>query len=262
MQPQTPKRERGLEVVMRYGLIIFLLLAGQLAAACGPSAAGYNNQGNERYNEDEYDEALNNYTLAQRENPDLAEPYYNSGNTYYRKGDLRSATNQTQQALRLAEGELVPQGYYNLGNSYFQAQDWAAAVEAYKETLRLNPEDVDAKNNLELALQMLQQQQMQQQQQNQQGSGQGQQQQQQDQQGDGQQQQQDQQGDGQGEQQQEQQQNGSGEQEEQEQQQGQGRLSPEEAQQLLDALGQNSQTLQERLQQKHYAPGLPPAQDW
>lgn len=249
---------------MRYGLIIGLILAGQLLAACGPSAAGYNNQGNERYNDQEYDEALNNYTLAQRENPDLAEPYYNSGNTYYRKGDLRSATNQAQQGLRLAEEELLPQGYYNLGNTYFQAQDWAAAIDAYKEALRLNPEDVDAKNNLELALQMLQQQQMQQQQQqNQQGGGEGQQQ-QQDQQGQGQQQQQDQQGQGQGQQQQQEQQQdgGNNEQEEQEQQQGQGRLSPEEAQQLLDALGQNSQTLQERLQQKHYAPGLPPAKDW
>jgi hypothetical protein len=39
-------------------------------------------------------------------------------------------------------------------------------------------------------------------------------------------------------------------------------LTPQEAEQLLDALGQDSQTLQERLQEGFFAPGLPPAEDW
>lgn len=39
-------------------------------------------------------------------------------------------------------------------------------------------------------------------------------------------------------------------------------MTPDEAEQLLDALGQNSQTLQERLQQGFFAPGAPPTNDW
>ncbi|MEZ4589781.1 MAG: tetratricopeptide repeat protein [Chloroflexota bacterium] len=44
---------------------------------------------------------------------------------------------------------------FNLGNSYFQLGDLEAAVVAYQIALRLNPNDLDAKHNLELALQMM-----------------------------------------------------------------------------------------------------------
>jgi Ca-activated chloride channel family protein len=250
-----------------------------LLSACGPSAAHYNNRGNEEYAAEKYDEALKNYTSAQREDPDLAEPYYNAGSAFHRKDDFEAAIAQTQQSLRAAEGELAEQGHYNLGNNFFKLQDWEAAIEAYKDALRLKPDDADAKHNLELALKMLQQQQQQQQQ----GQAQGNQQQQQ--QGGGQNQQQQQQGGQQGEQQNQQ---GGGQQNQQEQNQGRSsggsqpqeqqqagngaELSPEEAQQLLDALGQNSQTLQERLNQTlgdgsseggfGGAPKPLPAQDW
>ncbi len=259
-------------------LLIFLIVVIFLPA-CFPSAASYNNRGNQEYEAENYDEALENYTLAKREDPDLPEPYYNSGNTFHRQGDFEAATAQTQQSLRTAKEELAQQGSYNLGNSYFKMQDWSAAIEAYKEALRLKPDDLDAKHNLELALQMQQlQQQMQQQQQ---GQGGNQQQQQQQQQGGGQNQQQPQQG-----QQGEQNQQGSGNQDQQSQapssgsepqqqsqQPGNGaELSSEEAEQLLDALGQNSQTLQERLDQIYGegsnsgglggAPKPLPEQDW
>ena len=39
-------------------------------------------------------------------------------------------------------------------------------------------------------------------------------------------------------------------------------LSEEQARQLLNAIGRRTETLQERLQQIHVAPGGPPAQDW
>jgi tetratricopeptide (TPR) repeat protein len=260
-------------------LLLFLSLLIFLPA-CFPSAASYNNRGNQEYEAENYDEALENYTLAKREDPDLPEPYYNSGNTFHRQGDFEAAMAQTQQSLRTAKEELAQQGSYNLGNSYFKMQDWPAAIEAYKEALRLKPDDLDAKHNLELALQM-QQQQMQQQQMAQQQQQQGQGQQQQQQQGGGQNQQQPQQG-----QQGEQNQQGGGNQDQQSQtpssgsesqqqpqQPGNGaELSPEEAEQLLDALGQNSQTLQERLNQIYGegsnsggfggAPKPLPEQDW
>lgn len=278
---------------LSFTIIVFIL------TACGSSAAGYNNQGNRDYEAEKYTEAINNYTLAKRENPDLPEPYYNAGSAFHQQGKFEAAIAQTQQSLRTAEEELAEQSHYNLGNNYFKMQDWPKAIEAYKQALRLNSEDQDAKHNLELALQMLQQQQQQQQQQGGQQGQQNQQQQQggQDQQqqnqggGQQQQQQQGQQGDqpqqGQGQQDQQQQGGGNGEQQQdqqspsggsqpqdQEQQSGNNgrQLSQEEAEQLLDALGQNSQTLQERLNQSlgdgsssggfGGAPKPLPAQDW
>ena len=43
-------------------------------------------------------------------------------------------------------------GFFNRGNTAFQQEDYPGAVEAYEEVLRMNPDDRDAKHNLELAL--------------------------------------------------------------------------------------------------------------
>jgi len=255
-------------------IIFFVLIAaGVLATACAPSAEKLNNEGNDSFAKEAYLEALADYQSAQIQSPELAEPYYNAGNAFQKQGNLESATMQTKQAIRQAEGDLAQNSYYNLGNSYFLTEDWPSAIDAYKEALRLNPDDQDAKYNLELALKNLQQQQQQQQQQNQQqqqGGGGGQQQ-QQPQQGGGQEQQEQQQNQGgQGEQEQpdggggqpEQEQPGQGSQDQGQQAGGSRGLTQQEAEQLLDALGQDSQTLQERLQQGFFAPGVPPGKDW
>ncbi|MEJ5167477.1 MAG: tetratricopeptide repeat protein, partial [Thermoanaerobaculia bacterium] len=61
--------------------------------------------------------------------------------------------------------------YYNIGNCYFQKEDFLNAIEFYKKALDLDPNDEDAKINLELARKKLKdqakKQQQQQQQQNQ-----------------------------------------------------------------------------------------------
>ena len=244
-------------------IVLFVILG--LLTACGSSAASYNNQGNRDFEAEKYEEALKNYTTAKQEDPELVEPYYNSGNLLYQEGNLESAFEQLQQSLRTDDDALAQKSFYNLGNTYFKAQDWQKAIDAYVQALLLAPGDIEAKNNLELALQNLQQQ-SQQQQQNQnsqqqqsQGGNQPNQQQQQ------QQQNQDENQDdseGEGQEDQEQDQSGQNDPQPQEQQPGQGELTPEEAEQLLDALGQDSQTLQERLQQQFGAPSLPPVQDW
>lgn len=249
--------------------IIFAMLG--VLTACGSSAARYNNQGNDEFESENYDEALEYYTAAKQEDPDLAEPYYNSGNTYYREGNLESAEMQTKQSIRTSErnedGQLAQKSYYNLGNSYFRAENWEEAVDAYKEALRLNPDDDEAKYNLELALKNLEQQQQQQQQ----GGGGQPPPPNNDQQNEGQQGEQPNQGEngeqeqpgGGGQPEQDEQGESGGQQQDQPQNSGGQRgLTPEEAEQLLDALGQDSQTLQERLQEGFFAPGLPPTEDW
>ena len=155
---------------MRSTYLLTILFAGLVTlTACGSAAARYNNEGNEAFEENNYPGALEDYTAAKQEDPDLAEPYYNSGNTYYRQGQYESAEMQTKQSIRSTERKeneaLAQNSYYNLGNSYFQTQQWSEAIDAYKEALRLNPDDEDAKYNLELALKNQEQEQQQQQQQ-------------------------------------------------------------------------------------------------
>jgi tetratricopeptide (TPR) repeat protein len=67
------------------------------------------------------------------------------------------AAAELQQAAELAPPELLPRTLYNLGSAQLAAGEPAAAVEAFKNSLRLAPDQLDAKHNLELALQALEQ---------------------------------------------------------------------------------------------------------
>ncbi|MCA9988913.1 MAG: tetratricopeptide repeat protein [Anaerolineales bacterium] len=253
-----------------YGLpsiFLFLILA---ITACSPSPAQLNEDGNEAFANQDYVAALDSYQQALVEDETLAEPYYNAANTLYRQELYPDAQAQMEQALAYAQGNLAEEGYYNVGNSFYNQQQLEAAIEAYKEALRLNPNDIDAKHNLELALQQQQQEQQQQDQnQEQQDQNQDQQDQNQDQQDQNQDQQdqnQEQQDQNQEQQDQKQDQQQDDQQEQNQQPQpGQGqpqRLTPEQAQQLLAAIAQETDTLQERLQEMFVVPLPPPAEDW
>jgi len=226
-------------------LIPFLFLAALALTGCGSSAEKLNNQGNEAFAAQDYDGALTAYNQAQEQSPKLAEPHYNSANTHYRQGAYDQAQQQIELALvsEQAQAGLDQNTYYNLGNTLYQAQQYEAAIEAYKEALRLNPSDLEAKQNLELALRQLQQQQQEQQEEQQQDQQQDEQQQDE--------QQQDQQ------QQDEQQQDQAGD----ESQQTTG-LTEEQAEQLFEAAAQDTESLEEYLDQVVTFPWAPPAQDW
>ncbi len=120
--------------------------------ACGPTAAQVNESGHEPYLAGDYDTALGAYQDAQGRAPDSAQPYYNSGNVLYRTEEYAEALQRYDESLIYAGGELRADGFFNRGNAAFQQRQYAQAVEAYKEVLRMNPDDRDAKHNLELAL--------------------------------------------------------------------------------------------------------------
>ena len=129
-----------------------------LLAACAPAVVRYNAAGNERFANTAYEDAVSEYRLAQVAEPDRPEPYYNAANAYNRMSQLDATLMQTEQALKTAAPVLAEQAWYNLGNAHFDAEQWPQAVEAYREALRLQPDDLDAKHNLELALQRLREQ--------------------------------------------------------------------------------------------------------
>ena len=287
-------------------ILIFITLS---LSACGSSVERTLDSGNKAFGEGAYEQAIETYSRVMEMAPTLAEPVYNLANTLYRLEAFEQTGPLMDQALQLASEELAQNGFYNQGNNYFQQQQMDNAIENYQESLRLNPDDLDAKYNLELAMQQQEQQQQEQeqqqeqQQQEQNQSGEDQQEQESDQQQDqnqseedqqqgdqenedqqdqnGQQDPQDQNQDGEegqkdqdqsGDQQQEsdpqdQGQNDQGSPEEQEQnaqsqpQQLEG-LTEEQARQILGAIGQSTETLQEKLQEIFGVPIAPSGKDW
>ena len=244
-------------MVDRRVLIIVLALVPCLWA-CDPTPAQVNNAGHEPYLNGDYAAALLAYQGAQVRAPDVGEPHYNAGNARYRMAAYEESLQEYDEALRFARSELRLRGFFNRGNAAFQTQQYTQAIEAYKEVLRLDPDDADAKHNLELALAQLPPQQQDQDQEEQQ---------QEEQQQDEEQQEDQQQNREQQEQQQEEQQEEQGQ--EQQQQDQEPPLPPQtepvteqQARQILESVGEDAQTLQERRRQVFVPPHPPSEFDW
>jgi tetratricopeptide (TPR) repeat protein len=233
-------------------------------ATVGDPVAEKSAEALEHYQREEYDSALRLYRDALVNRPDAPELHFNVGDALFKSGDYESALREFERALSIEGDKARAQAHYNMGNAHFQQQQFEQAVESYRQALELEARDEDAKVNLELALEQLQQQQdQQQQQQDQQDQDQqdrDQDQQQQDQQQQDQQQQDQQQQDRQQQQQdqQDQQQQNQQQQQQQPAQEGE-KISPEEAQQLLDALEDREQEAQKR---RFRATGRAVGKDW
>ena len=281
----------------KFIILVLIFASAALLAACSAPAEKMNQEANQAFAEQAYLEALELYQSAQVKSPQLAEPYFNAANTLYRQGDFSAALEQMQTALQLVDEEgLAESSLYNLGNTLYNAQDLNQAVAAYTQALLLDPNDQEAKYNLELSLQQQQDQQQEENQdqqdesqsqeenqsqessgedqesQNSQEQNQGDQSQETDQQDqgnpddsseqprEGDPQNQDQQGDGNG-QPQEDDRAPDSDQPGQMPPPGQ-RMTEEQARQLLAAIGSSMETLQERLGQYLFANQPPPRQDW
>lgn len=130
------------------------------------SVAAAVSKGNEMYRQRQYDLAEQQYKIALEKEPSNTTAQYNLAGALYQQkkwpeahGVLKKLANATtDKALKEAV-------YYNDGVVYTKEKNLDASIEAYKAALRLNPEDGEARENLQKALNERKQQQQQKQQQ-------------------------------------------------------------------------------------------------
>ena len=236
------------------GILVAVALLSLCLLACGATPAQANNSGHDPYWNRDFATALDTYRSAQVRTPESGAPYYNAGNVLYRMEEFGESLQEYDESLRYAEGELRARGFFNRGNAEFRTLQYAQAIEAYKEVLRINPDDLDAKHNLELALLQLPPQGQDDQQDDRQEQDEEEEQ-EQDQQDEDEEEEQDQQDEDKEEEQQDDQQQG-GEQEQDEP------VTEEQARQMLESVGEDAQTLQERRRQVLVSPDPPNEFDW
>jgi Ca-activated chloride channel family protein len=113
-------------------------------------------QGNYRHNKGEFARATISYMKALESGGDEATITYNLGNVYHSLGETDAAIETLRRAAEEGRWErAVFRSHYNLGRIYYQLGNFDRAVAHYIEALRVEPNDRDAKVNLELALQKL-----------------------------------------------------------------------------------------------------------
>ena len=141
--------------ILRYSLTAFLL-----ALACGVCMAQTDRKevraGNRQYKKGNWQNAEIEYRKAQAKDSTSFAAGYNLAGALYREGNFDEAAKTLDRLKEIAPASGRAADYfYNQGNVAVQKKDWKAAVEAYKQSILLNPEDLEAKENYAYTKQML-----------------------------------------------------------------------------------------------------------
>ncbi|MDP3920834.1 MAG: tetratricopeptide repeat protein [Candidatus Omnitrophota bacterium] len=126
-------------------LLAFVLFSGFIE-----TPHSLNEKGNALFEEKKYDSALEAYRKAQIKEPDDPAIRYNLGTTLYQKHQFREALQHLEQSVKsVTDPELKARALYNYGNTLVRLGDFEKAIEIYQKALEINPDDTDAKYNLE-----------------------------------------------------------------------------------------------------------------
>lgn len=127
------------------------------------------------YQRGQYSKARAEFERLARKSPDDARLRYNAGAAAFQDEDYDTALKHFTETLTARDLKLQQQGYYNLGNTQFRLGEkaenpeekqklWEQAIHQFESALKLDPNDEDAKYNLDLVKKRLEELKQQQQQ--------------------------------------------------------------------------------------------------
>jgi tetratricopeptide (TPR) repeat protein len=141
----------------RAALGVLLMVSWQPAYAMGPFEKNDPRvqDGMSSYDKGDYDGALKKFDEAKKELPGSAAVEFDRANTLYKLGRPEEARDAYHQVADLDKGELRAKDYYNLGDAWAQLGNDKEAIAAFRKALTLDPNDAQARHNLEVMLRKL-----------------------------------------------------------------------------------------------------------
>lgn len=88
---------------------------------------------------------MNDFNIAIKINPNLAEAYLSRGILLFLTNELNKALGDFNQALRINQDD--PQAYLNRGLAYKKLNNKEAAIQDYNKAIRLDPTYLEAYQN-------------------------------------------------------------------------------------------------------------------
>ncbi|WP_452224873.1 tetratricopeptide repeat protein [Lacinutrix chionoecetis] len=109
-------------------------------------------EANDLASNDDFVSAEMEYRKAISVKPNSVAGTYNLGHQYYQKGNYEEALFRNQQAIKYAEEKKEKhRAFHNIGNILMQEKKCSEAVEAFKNALRNDPTDEETRYNFALA---------------------------------------------------------------------------------------------------------------
>lgn len=116
--------------------------------------------GNKLFDKGKYSDAEAAYKKALDKKNNFTEAIFNLGDAQYKQNRYEDAGKQFQLASKvLTDPKLKAGAFHNMGNTFLEQKKYEDAVSAYKQALKVNANDRDTKYNLAYANAMLKQQQ-------------------------------------------------------------------------------------------------------
>ena len=141
-------------------IILFIVPLGLVSqentAALQKEARQYVRDGNELYNQQKFADAEVAYKKAIEKDPNYEIANYNLGNALSQQNRSEEALKQYQLVAKTTTDNYTrAESFHNIGNTHFDDKKYQESVEAYKNSLRNNPKDDETRYNLALAQEML-----------------------------------------------------------------------------------------------------------
>jgi len=148
-----------------FTIIATVFIASTLWAQQGN---GLVKKGNDEYKKGDLKAATDSYRKALAKDKDNKAAQFNLGNALEKQSQATDAEKEYNELLNSnANTDLKSKASYNKGLSLIQQKKFPEAADAFKQSLKINPEDNDARENLQKALNEIKKQQEQQNQQQQ-----------------------------------------------------------------------------------------------
>ena len=140
--------------------LLFVCLSTSIASA--QTVRSHVKEGNTAYEKEHYDDAEAAYKKALEQNPKSKEAQFDLGNSYYKQQRFDDAIKQYGSAgTQMKTPQEKAMTAYDIGNALYRSEKYQDAVNAYRQALKMNPNDDDARYNLQMARLKLKQQQQQ-----------------------------------------------------------------------------------------------------
>jgi tetratricopeptide (TPR) repeat protein len=166
-QGERFRRKRARPAVLPLQAVLFVLVG--MSAVLPAKAQEGNAQirsGNRFYKKKQIDQSLQQYQSAVRKAPDNPTANYNLGNAQFRKNNFDEAAKSYEATVSHSSDKVMEEkGLYNKGVAMIKQKKLQESINAWKSALKLDASDADARDNLEKALLEMKKQQQQQQQQ-------------------------------------------------------------------------------------------------
>ncbi len=148
------KNRKNNYLKLKPALAILFVFTGLAASAQTQQENLTIKKGNEAYKNNDFVNALNAYGNVLEKNPGNAAAQFNQGNALYKTDRKDEAVNAYDNAIKKLNTPVEKSNaYYNKGVVFQNDKKLPECIVAYKDALKLDPENEDARQNLQKALQ-------------------------------------------------------------------------------------------------------------